>query len=427
MKPYRKILIITVGGSDEPLVSSIKAHNPDYIYFICSGGESPAASNRTVDGPGNVCIRKKEIKCRKCGNVLQNQEAYPSIIVQSSYTRKFKKVVLNDPDDFSEVYSKTKDVLKEAERKGKEIIADFTGGTKTMSSVLAILTAFHFNIKPSLVKGIRTDIEKIKSDSWVMSENFECARVDCILKIVNSFLLRHLYFPALLLLQEISLIGVSGETQRKVREMCSIINAFHYWDSFNYDTAFEKLKNFADIYPAPFKYLLKILGKNKNSGYEKVFDLIANAERQANNGFYDNAVARIYRALELFAQIRLKTAYNIDTSQLEKALPRFAEKINTQKWMKLTNEEGEIKIGLKNAYELLKELGDVIGKVYETKKEQFLENLKLRNESKLAHGDIPVEENGWKRILDFCKIFLEECCAKIGITIQYPEFPTISF
>ncbi|MDB9309098.1 hypothetical protein PN471_10700 [Aphanizomenon sp. CS-733/32] len=47
-------------------------------------------------------------------------------------------------------------------------------------------------------------------------------------------------------------------------------------------------------------------------GYEIVQDLILNAERRATQQRYDDAVGRLYRALELLAQIRLLKAFDND-------------------------------------------------------------------------------------------------------------------
>lgn len=420
----KKVLIITVGGSDEPVVSSIKAHNPDFIYFICSGGDPKTATELTVDGKSNVCIRKKEIKCPHCKKIVVEEESYPSIIEQSGYKGEYEKIVLSDPDDFTEVYQKTKEALLKATETGEEIIADFTGGTKTMSSVLAILTAFNFKVKPSIVKGKRTDTESIKTNSITVIENFESARIDFVLKIVNDLFSRYLYFPVRLIIEEmLRMGGISGENQRKLININSIAKAFCAWDTFDYDVAFEILKNYASTYSDHVQYLLKILGKTKNSNYEKVFDLISNARRQAYNGFYDNAIARLYRAIELFAQIRLQTKYEIDTSHFEKFLPKLEGKIDVEKWKKYANEDGEIKLGLIKAYELLMEIKDEIGEVYRERKKELLEKIKIRNESKLAHGDTPIKQDDWEKMYNFCKEFIEECCNKINVKIEYIELP----
>ena len=109
---YKKILIITVGGSDEVIVQAIKKYHPDYIFFICSGGNPKVASEITVDGEGNVCIRKREVRCPHCKGVIVEKEEYPNIIIQSGYKGKYEKVILEDPDDFNEIYKKTKETIE---------------------------------------------------------------------------------------------------------------------------------------------------------------------------------------------------------------------------------------------------------------------------------------------------------------------------
>ncbi|HOK56348.1 MAG TPA: TIGR02710 family CRISPR-associated CARF protein [bacterium] len=421
----RRILIITVGGSDEPVVSAIKGYNPDFIYFICSGGKPEVASSITIDGKdknGRVinekpCLRKKEIKCKKCGEIIEKGEKYPPIIEQAEYSESYEKVVLNDPDDFNEVYEKTKQTIEKALKEGDEIICDFTGGTKTMSSVLAILTAFEFKTKPSIVKGKREDIIKIKELSFPVLENVNSARVDFLLQIVNEFISRYLYYPAKVILENILTYSTfDRETQKKIIEKCELCTCFYYWDIFEYDKSLSILKNYGGRFKDHLNYLLKIC--EKITGYESVFDLVANAERQAHNSFYDNATARLYRALELFAQKRLKNKYGIETSSVD------IEKVkNKEKWEIKKDKEGKIKIGLVDSYELLDELGDEIGKIYREKEKKFKNILNIRNTSKLAHGDRPVNKDDWKKILKFIKDFINDCCNQIKIKIEYFQLP----
>ncbi|MCM8760086.1 MAG: TIGR02710 family CRISPR-associated CARF protein, partial [Candidatus Omnitrophica bacterium] len=138
-------------------------------------------------------------------------------------------------------------------------------------------------------------------------------------------------------------------------------------------------------------------------------------------GFFDNAVARLYRALELFAQIRLKKEYCIDTSALEKSLNKLK---NPERWEKKKNEKGEIKIGLQDDYELLFELNDFFGTIYKQQKEKLQNILQVRNFSKLAHGDQPVSEENWKNMLEFTKSFIKECCDNAKIKVEYLQLPT---
>jgi len=423
---HKKILIITVGGSDEPIVNAIKdlRDEIEFIYFICSGGKGKTASSPTIDGEGKVIEVKKEIRCPHCKKIIQQEEKRESILKQSGYEGNYTKIEIENPDNFKEVYEKTSLAISEAKKQGKEIICDFTGGTKTMSSILAILSVLDFETKPVLTIGARRNIIKTTGISHPEALDVDSARIDFVLKIVDELISKYLYFPASLILKKLLQFGFKREIIENIRKKLALCEIFYKWDSFNYEEAFENLKNYGNEYQQYINYLLKLLDRTKNSGYEKVFDLISNAKRQEYNGFYDNGVARIYRAIELFAQIRLKKEYNIDTSHLEETLPQLKDKIDIEKWENYANEEEEIKLGLIKAYELLMELGDKTGEVYRKRKGKLLEKIKIRNDSKLGHGDTPVKENNWKEIFNFCKEFIEECCSNIGIKIEYPpEFP----
>ena len=48
----KRILILSVGGSPEPIINAIKFYKPDFVYFFCSSG--PKGSAVTVDGPGGT-------------------------------------------------------------------------------------------------------------------------------------------------------------------------------------------------------------------------------------------------------------------------------------------------------------------------------------------------------------------------------------
>jgi len=48
-----------------------------------------------------------------------------------------------------------------------------------------------------------------------------------------------------------------------------------------------------------------------------IADILNNARRRMKEGKYDDAMARLYRTVELIAQYRLKMKYEIDTSDVD--------------------------------------------------------------------------------------------------------------
>ena len=56
-----KILVLSVGGSPEPVINAIKNYRPDFVYFFCSSG--PKGSEAIIDSPGDPCGDKRKSRC----------------------------------------------------------------------------------------------------------------------------------------------------------------------------------------------------------------------------------------------------------------------------------------------------------------------------------------------------------------------------
>src|SRR5690606_11500883 len=99
----------------------------------------------------------------------------------------------------------------------------------------------------------------------------------------------------------------------------TLTKAFNEWDKFNYVQAellIEPYQGDKDIIPynINLKKIVRTLTKylkewtpegNKKQpgpGFPLVYDVLNNALRRANQGRYDDAVARIYRSIEMYAQ-----------------------------------------------------------------------------------------------------------------------------
>jgi hypothetical protein len=49
----KKILVLSVGGSAEPIVKAIRNYKPDFVYFFCSS--KPKGREVTIDSLGDPC------------------------------------------------------------------------------------------------------------------------------------------------------------------------------------------------------------------------------------------------------------------------------------------------------------------------------------------------------------------------------------
>lgn len=157
--------------------------------------------------------------------------------------------------------------------------------------------------------------------------------------------------------------------------------------------------------------------KNQEPEPYLIADLINNAKRRAEEEQkYDDAIARLYRTIELIAQYRLKTKYKIDPSQAK--IEEIPEEL-LKKWNIPPTET--VKLPLEKVYELLKTKNDELGQKYlQDKKLRNL--LSKRNTSILAHGLTPVTKETYKELhqktIEYAKITVKN----LDILIETSKF-----
>jgi CRISPR-associated protein (TIGR02710 family) len=153
-----------------------------------------------------------------------------------------------------------------------------------------------------------------------------------------------------------------------------------------------------------------------------VEDLLLNAERRSQRGRYDDGVGRLYRALELLAQVRLKLAYGLKTENIDRSkLPEAA----AHRYAKV---EGKLQMPLHRSYELLTELGnDPLGDLYESHEKDLTSILKIRNKSLFAHGFTPISASQFTEVDgvmgEFIRKGIQACIgSKLGhlLPVQFP-------
>jgi CRISPR-associated protein (Cas_Cas02710) len=130
-----KILFVTVGGSFQPIVTAIQSLQPDRVIFIASDGERGSVSQ--VVGEGTPC------EVRRGSEVI---ERLPNIPTQVGLGENFQPqrdvIRIQNPDDLGECYSKISEYIRHLQAEtGNEIMADYTGGTKTLSAALVLAAA----------------------------------------------------------------------------------------------------------------------------------------------------------------------------------------------------------------------------------------------------------------------------------------------
>lgn len=422
-----RILVLTVGGSPSPVINAYCEFQPDFTYFVCSRGTPPVGTEEIVDGPGDPCGDKRTQKCPECGyNVPLGNPEGKSIVEQLKIPKDaYTKVVLEDPDDLEEVYQAMLFIHKEV----KELFPycqkaiSYTGGTKNMTAGGVLLGIQYPEWELAIQKGPRRDLAKVeRGDTW-WPVNAISIYADIQLEIYNSLLENYEYDTVKQLLQPLLMNRTLPKPKLKaLQHLRRLCEAFSLWDRFDHNKALELLDVLGGE-TGPWVRLARILaGKvKKPSPYQAVADLVLNAQRRKKQVRHDDAVARLYRAVEMLAQVRLKNVYKIETGKI--ILQDLPDTVR-EKYCERADKNGEIKLPLSNAYQLLFDLNDDLGKLWCQHRSEMINALEIRNFSILAHGIRPIEEARYMVCGNVLQEFIKEGLKVCQAQIEWMQLPT---
>ena len=412
-----KILIFTVGGSHQPIVSAINEQRPDYVIFICTGKDpatNQSGSSVQITGIGN-CIKAQ---------FSDERPNLPNLPVQCGLNADQFEVCLTLSDDLDQIYLDCSKAIEVAIDRfpNANIIADYTGGTKSMSAGL-VMAALEFpSVALQLVSGSRSDLIKVRNGSqYAMPANSEKIRFERLIAPYRQAWTRYAYSEAEAGLRQIS-APRNTELRGQFSKFRDLSRAFAEWDNFNHLEAYEIIKQYASSLPPEVNQSIARLNNNTaKREAAQLYDLYLNALRRADQGRYDDAIARVYRLIEWTAQWLLKTHCNMDTSNINEA--------DIPKGMKLTqHREGQWQAGLYDAWQLVKHKtsGDA-ARFIQAEENCLLNHIKIRNQSILAHGFSPIKAGDWQPLQQwleqqFIPMLLAET-AKVGIKELPAQLP----
>ena len=151
-------------------------------------------------------------------------------------------------------------------------------------------------------------------------------------------------------------------------------------------------------------------------GWKVVAELLATVVELVYGGRLTEALARLYRATELVAQLRLARCYGVVTGDVDVArLEALGVDEGARRRLGITSGEeagaqapaggrGRVQLGLRKAWELLSELDDPVAKAFlgsteGRKDDKWLKDaLEVRNQSVLAHGLRATTADDWQRV-----------------------------
>ena len=398
-----KVLAITVGGSPDPIVNAIRSGNPDYVLFFAS--TSPNGGSKR--------------------QLLETTEQGPPITQRADLNDdSFEIIDVPDPDDMDTCFQLMIEAMETATERlsPAQRIADYTGGTKTMSAAL-VIAALHLGWQLELVTGPRKDTVKVisgtESPVAVMPASVRFYQLEHEAKILFD---SHAFRALEDLLENGLKIPPPLPSKKRAwaQNLLVLSRAFRLWDNFQYEEALEVIRPVARCCPSHVETLAQIVGKETPS-YKLVSDLIGSAMRRAENGLLDDAVLRLYRAVELLAQIRLLREHGLDTGKLD--ISKIPVPLR-QEFMERATKEGQISAGLLDSYRILASLDDPLGKLFAEKWEMKLKDLmQYRNKSFLTHGLKPIGKEEWKRAKELALGFIEEAATVSKLKLDPVVFP----
>lgn len=388
-------MIVTVGtgrGVENGIVYSIQHHSPSLILFLYS-----------KDSQETLELVKKQL-------------------TSSNY--QILEEEFNEVNDVEQLFSNYRKKIQELISNGyspENIIADYTSGTKAMSSAL-VSAAISFNISSfSYVYGERgREDGRVKSGTEkVLSLSPNVIYIEEKLRLFRNFFNLYQFEAAYNILEKLE-HSAYNETLKVYKALAL---AYSAWDKFEYGKALDKLNSLnrlefeAKQQVTQNKQTLQVLSENRNQISEALLnDLYSNALRRFKEGKYDDCVARLYRLLEMFVQYEIKNQFNCETSQFpfEKLTPTLQKKYENSK----DQEKNTVKLPLMDGFILLLEKfpENELAKKYNKNQSEIKKLLSMRNGSLLAHGFTPIDKEKAKKMIKLLKNM------KRFSRIKFPKF-----
>jgi len=124
-----RVLILTVGGSDSPIVRCIENYRPDHVVFLCTEDkDGNKGSREMIDGGPNTSVSHE---CKKCG--YKNVDQRDNIVNQCGLSQGKYEIHTVPHDDPNKNFEIALGLIKRFFSERHEVIVDYTGGTKSMS------------------------------------------------------------------------------------------------------------------------------------------------------------------------------------------------------------------------------------------------------------------------------------------------------
>jgi CRISPR-associated protein (TIGR02710 family) len=394
------ILLITVGGNSAPIITAISATKPNLTIFICTEDSCQQVSKKGLFIKANFTDKKPTLPNIPTQAKINN---FQTLIVPADDLNLACSLLTTKINQLLQTYPQHK------------IIADYTGGTKTMSASLVVVSLQYPQIQLNLTTGERLNLIKV-SDNTQISKNIKAEQLQ------NQIIEK----PYLLLWKGFFFNSAAIGFKNTNPDYAALCDGFALWDDFKYQLAYDILKPYKNQiiknynYGKQFFNNLIILNNPQHKLYQPllIIDLYQNCLRCVDKKKYDDAVIRIYRMMELTAQWMLEFHLKIKTCDIDELIiKKLPKNINIIK-----NKEGKYQAGLWVSYQIIIALLPTTHLTQQIKTElNTLRELTLiRNNSILSHGFSPVWQKDWKKWQNWLKNkFLPVIIKQFLISLNY--------
>jgi CRISPR-associated protein (TIGR02710 family) len=397
-----KALILSVGNSDEAAVSAINRLNPECVCFFVS----------------------------EAGKEAVDKAIIPKINRPPS---QWDQIVTPDPDDFQKcchvLTAGIPAMMARWQAEPSQVVVDTASGPAIMASAL-ILCSIEF------ASGYQTSVapsgaEPRRANPWdelATSAQREAARAFNLSRFRGAS-------------DQFARIQsrVSGGGKPLYKALSVLCLGYAAWDAFDYRQGWNRLQEakkaleMASLFGGPpglkdltaglkanLSFLEKIAMGSQEVKPELFLDLMANARRRAlHEQRYEDAVARLERALEVLVQAAL-TRKGIRPSAVDPA--KVPDSVREEIVRRNTSEiDGKVHVGLIPGLRLLKEMGDPLGERFDKQWNNIKALLEAREASVLGHGFTQVNPERYQQLFDLILKISERRADEI------PVFPRMAF
>lgn len=328
-------------------------------------------------------------------------------------------LIINELNDFDYVFERIDKKINEF--LGSEILIDYTFGSNKLTTV-AIIIAKLYGLKIRQRKQLE-DTTKISRFDVVEEKN-----MGSIMYIIKKLFNNYDFVIAKELLEE------KYTSPTVVKQMFSqIIELYLKWDSFEYvEGDYTNLIEFFNNLEQLPKNIesLKILTDKNNELFNtyRIADLINNSKRRIEEKKYDDAIIRLYRTLELIAEVELYEKYGIKKNDVH---INELKKLNIEKKAiqtiidRLDYKYPKYNLSLTSSFFLLQKLYDDVGKHYYHNKDSYQQLFQKRNISVLVHGsytyDVEEVKMMYEMVLSMARIYNKNI-EKYLKNLTFPKF-----